>query len=86
MKNEKLRKVRWIAFALAAFGIVQTPIVVMNAISQAGADHRLIVPFVMAFAIRVVFIGFFLKIWWDTRADADASSTSTKPTGMAARR
>jgi hypothetical protein len=86
MKNEKLKKVRWIAFGLAAFGIVQTPIVIMNAISRAGADHRLIVPFVLAFAIRVLFIGFFLKIWWDTRADASASPTSPKPTGMATRR
>jgi hypothetical protein len=86
MKNEKLRKVRWIAFGLAAFGILQTPIVIMNAISHAAADHGLIVPFVLAFAIRVLFIGFFLKIWWDTRADANASSTSPKPTGIAARR
>jgi hypothetical protein len=83
VKNEKLKKVRWIAFGLAAFGIVQSPIVIMNAIPRASADHRLIVPFVLAFAIRVLFIGFFLKIWWDTRADAD---TSPKPTGMPTRR
>jgi len=86
MKSEGLRKVRWIAFGLAALGILQTPVVISNAISQAGADHRLIVPFVMAFAIRVVLIGFFSKIWWDTRADANASPTSPKPTGIPTRR
>jgi len=86
MKSESLRKVRWIAFGLAALGILQTPIVIANAISHAGADHRLIAPFVMAVVIRVVLIGFFFKIWWDTRADAPASPTSPKPTGMPARR
>jgi hypothetical protein len=86
MKSEGLRKVRWIAFGLAALGILQTPVVIANAISTAGTDHRLIAPFVMAVVIRVVLIGFFLKIWWDTRADATASPTSPKPTGMPARR
>jgi hypothetical protein len=86
MKSEGLRKVRWIAFGLAALGILQTPVVISNAISKAGADHRLIFPFIMAFAMRVVIIGFLSKIWWDTRADANAVSTSARPTGVATRR
>jgi hypothetical protein len=84
MKTEGLRKVRWIAFGLAAVGILQTPFVISNAISHATADHQLIVPFVMAFAIRVLFIGFLLKIWWNTRASADASPGNSKAAGMAA--
>ena len=81
MKTAGLRKIRWIAFALAAVGILQTPFVIPGAVSQAIADHRLVAPFVMAIAIRVLFIGFFAKIWWDTRASADSpdSSNSKKP-------
>jgi len=79
MKNEGLRKVRWIAFALAAVGILQTPFVIPNAVSKAITDHWLIIPFVVAFAIRVLVIGFFLKIWWDTRASADSSPDSPNP-------
>ena len=74
MKNESLRKVRWIAFALAAGGMLETPFVIPNAISEARADHRMIVPFVMAFSIRVFFIGYLSKVWWDTRSSAAASS------------
>ena len=79
MKSEGLRKVRWAAFALAAIGILQTPFVIANAVSGATADHRLIAPFVGAFAIRVLVISFFLKIWWDTRASADSRPASTDP-------
>ena len=79
MKTEGLRKVRWIAFALAAVGILQTPFVIPGAVSQAVADHRLIVPFVGAFAVRVLVIGFFSKIWWDTRTSANSSPDSSNP-------
>ncbi|MGD0544983.1 MAG: hypothetical protein ABSB65_11280 [Candidatus Acidiferrales bacterium] len=79
MKSEGLRKVRWIAFALAALGILETPFVIPNAMSQAMADHRLIVLFVMAFAIRIFIIGLLSKVWWDNRADANASPASPNP-------
>jgi hypothetical protein len=74
VKSEGLRKVRWIAFALAAIGILQTPFVIPGAVSQSIADHRLIALFLGAFAIRVLVIGFFLKIWWDTRASVENRS------------
>lgn len=77
MKSEGLRKIRWIAFVLAAVGILQTPFVIPGAVWAAIADHRLIAPFIGAFAIRVLVIGFLLKIWWDTRAGADISNTKT---------
>jgi hypothetical protein len=77
---KSLRKVRWLAFALAALAFLQTPFVLPRAISQAGVDHRLILPFVMAFAMRVLFIGFLAKIWWDTRANAgNTDSFNPKP-------
>jgi hypothetical protein len=79
MKTEGLRKVRWIAFALAAFGILQTPFVIPGAVSQVIVDHWLIFPFVGAFAIRVLVIGYFLKIWWDSRASADSGPDSSNP-------
>jgi hypothetical protein len=65
------------SLALAAVGILQTPFVIPGALSQAIADHRLIAPFVGAFAIRVLVIGFFLKIWWDTRASTHSSPDSS---------
>jgi len=77
MKTESLRKVRRVAFALAAFGILQTPFVIPRAVSQAIADHRLIVLFLMAFAIRVLIIGGLLKMWWDTRGTANSNSDSS---------
>jgi len=66
---------------LATIGILETPFVIPSAVSQAISDHRLIVPFVMAFAVRVLFIGFFSKIWWDTRVvppGGPARSSSNK--------
>jgi hypothetical protein len=79
MKSAGLKKIRWIAFGLAAIGILQTPLVIPGAVSQAIADHRLIAPFVGAFAIRVLVIGFFSKIWWDTRASAETSRDGPNP-------
>lgn len=66
MKYEGVKKMRWIFLGLAVIGIVQTPFVIPPAISSAIADHRLIIPFVVALVIRILFIGFFLKIWWET--------------------
>jgi hypothetical protein len=73
MKYVGLRKVRWIAFGLAFIGIIQTPFVLRRAVT-AISGHRLIlvIPFLLAFANRILFIGFMLKIWWDTRACGDA--------------
>jgi len=82
LKTEGLKKVRWVALALAAVGILQTPFVIPDAVSKAIADHRLIALFLMAFAIRVLFIDFLSKIWWDTRANAGGrpdSPNSKKP-------
>ena len=70
MKSAGLKKIRWIAFGLAAIGILQTPFVIPGAVSQAISDHRLIAPFAGAFTIRILVIGFLSKIWWDTRASA----------------
>ena len=73
MKYAGLRKYRWLFFALAAIAIAQSPFAIFTAISSATIDHRMILPMIIAFAIRFTFIGFFLKIWWDTRSSAAPS-------------
>ena len=66
MKYEGLKKLRWLFFALAAIGIAYTPYAILTVFSNATSDHRLIIPFAGALVIRLLFIGFFLKIWWET--------------------
>src|SRR5437899_7513145 len=64
-KYEGLKKVRWLFFALAAIGIAGTPSAILPVLSNATSDHRLAILFVDALVIRLLFIGFFLKIWWE---------------------
>jgi hypothetical protein len=78
MKTQGLVKFRWLFFVLAAIGIIETPFVIPGAVSRAIVDHRLIIPFVMAFAIRVLVIGYLLKIWWDTRSSADSNPDNSR--------
>jgi hypothetical protein len=66
MKYEGLKKLRWLFFALAAIGIAYTPSAILTVISNATSDHQLIIPLAGALVIRLLFIGFFLKIWWET--------------------
>ena len=80
MKYAGLKKFRWFFFALAVIGIGQTPFVVRPALSDALADHRVLFPFLLALVIRVISIGFFLKIWWETRPSAGASMASSTAT------
>jgi hypothetical protein len=79
MKYAGLKNVRWIALALAVIGIIQTPFAVAPAISKAIVDHRLIIPFVGTFAIRILFLGFMLKIWWDTRDNPKNTVAASAP-------
>ena len=74
MKYEGLRKLRWLFFVVATIGIAYTPSAVLTAISSARADHRLIIPFAGAVVIRLIVIGFFLKVWWETRKQSRASN------------
>jgi hypothetical protein len=71
MKYAGLKKLRWVFFGLAAIGIAQTPAALLAVISEAKEDHRLIPLFLMGGVIRFLFIGFFLKIWWETRASVE---------------
>jgi len=74
MKYAGLKKYRWLFFALAAIAIMQSPFATLNAISSATIDHRMILPMIIALSIRFTFVGFFLKIWWDTRRSPGPSS------------
>jgi hypothetical protein len=65
-KYEGVKKLRWLFFALAAIGLAGTPSAILTVVSNASSDHRLIIPFVGALVIRLLFIGFFLNIWWET--------------------
>jgi hypothetical protein len=80
MKYEGLKKLRWWFFALAAIGIAYTPSAILTVFSNATSDHRLIIPFVGALLIRLLFIGFFLKIWWETGKKSGTSSNLDGPT------
>jgi FtsH-binding integral membrane protein len=70
---------RWLALALAVAGLVQTPFLIPEAVSQAAADHRLIFGYLVGFSIRFLFIIFFAKFWWDTRARTNSSTSQPKP-------
>jgi len=80
MKYDGLKKLRWLFFALAAIGIVYTPSAILTVFSNAASDHRLIIPFAGALVIRLLFIGFFLKIWWETGKKSGATSNPDGPT------
>jgi len=80
MKYESLKKLRWLFFALAVIGIAYTPSAILTLVSDATADHRLIIPFTLALVIRLLFIGFFLKIWWETGKKSGTTSNQDSPT------
>jgi len=61
---------RWLALALAVAGLVQTPFLIPEAVSQGTADHRMIPGYLVGFTIRFLFIVLFAKFWWDTRGSA----------------
>jgi len=55
------RVFRWLALGLAVAGLVQTPFLIAEALSQAAADHRMIVGYLVGFLIRFLFIIFLAK-------------------------
>ena len=59
---------------VATIGIADTPSAVLTAILSAKADHRLIFPFAGAVVIRLLVIGVFLKLWWETKKKSQASN------------
>jgi hypothetical protein len=65
------RKFRWLWFAVAVIGIIQTPGAILSAIRLVHADHRLaFLPFV-ALPIRIGMICMFLWLWWIARPVKD---------------
>jgi hypothetical protein len=70
---------RWIALALAITGLVQTPFIIPEVVSQVSADHRLIPGYVVGFVMRFLLIWMFATIWWKTRTSAAANRGNAKP-------
>jgi hypothetical protein len=66
-KRSKWSRMRWGWFAIAALGILQTPTAIIHAIQFANSYHRLAPVMVLAFAIRIAMIWFFLRLWWQFR-------------------
>jgi hypothetical protein len=77
-KYEGVKKLRWLFFVLAAIGIAETPSAILSAYLNATSDHHLIIPFIGALVIRLLLIGFFLKVWWET---GKKSGTTPNPDG-----
>jgi MFS superfamily sulfate permease-like transporter len=67
VERPKWKRMRWLWFAFAALGILQTPTALSNAIHVANSEHRLAPVMVLAFVIRFGMIGLFLKLWWQFR-------------------
>ena len=80
MKYEGFKKLRWLFFALAVIGIAYTPSAILTVFTNAMSDHRLIIPFAGALVIRLLFIGFSLKIWWETGKKSGATPNPDGPT------
>ena len=66
-KKPKWRRVRWLWFAIAVVGILQTPNAIINAIHLVKPNHWMAFLAVLGFAIRFGMIWLFLKLWWQFR-------------------
>lgn len=66
-KKPKWRRVRWLWFAVAVGGILQTPNAIIDAIHLIKSDHWMAFATVVGFAIRFGLICLFLKLWWQFR-------------------
>lgn len=61
------RKLRWLWFAIGAWGLLQTPFAVIDVMKLVRSDRNLMfVPFI-AFPMRLAMIGMFFWLWWATR-------------------
>ena len=66
-KKPKWRRMRWLWFAIAVLGILQTPNAIINAIHLVNSDRRMALVALLGFAIRFGMIWLFLKLWWQFR-------------------
>lgn len=66
-KKPKWRRMRWLWFAIAVVGILQTPNAIINAIQLVRSNHWMALIAVLGFAIRFGMIWLFLKLWWQFR-------------------
>ena len=72
------RKLRWLWFAIAAWGLLQTPFAVMDAVKLIRSDRNLMfLPFI-AFPMRLAMIGMFFWLWWAARARNEEQGATSK--------
>lgn len=69
------RRFRWLWFGGAILAILTTPSAVADAIKLFRSDHSLGFVLPIAFAIRIVMIWWFLKLWWSTRPEKVESNS-----------
>ena len=79
MRFEGLKKLRWFFFVLAAIGIAYTPSEILRAVSEAKSDHRLIFGYAIGLVIRLLFIFYSFKIWWETRPKNNPTPNPNSP-------
>jgi hypothetical protein len=61
--SPRWQKFRWLWFAFALYGLLDTPFAVMDAYRTDIADHRLIPVTIFAFAVRFGIIWLFFSLW-----------------------
>ena len=66
-KKHKFKRTRWLWFAVAVIGILQTPDAIVKAIQLVKSDHWMSSVVVLGFVIRFGVIWLFLKLWWQFR-------------------
>ncbi len=73
------RKLRWLWFAIGAWGLLQTPFAVRDVMNLVRSDHNLMFVLFIALPMRLLLIGVFFWLWWGTRtrkAEQEARSES----------
>jgi hypothetical protein len=66
MNNQTLKRLSWLALALAILGIVETPALITSVIAASRGSQNIIGP-LFALGIRFLVIGAMLTLWWKWR-------------------
>ena len=76
MNRQWVRKLRWFWFIEAVIWMVLLPGVFMQAISYVKADHRLLVPMILAFCLGGARSWHSLRLWWTSRPSSPLGATA----------
>ena len=69
------RKLRWLWFAIGAWGLLQTPFAVRDVVNLVHSDRNLMFVMFIAFPMRLLLIGVFFWLWWGARARKEEQET-----------